>query len=146
VTKNVVLVNMTPPTVLVALVSELTNQLVIAQFHMKKMLLVTVLDVIILVLLVLITTLLSMVVPLVQKPLTESEILKLILPMVKTISLVFVLMDSMTIMKLSVNHVLHNVKLVQELLITVLTVNGQEKTPQFVVVHPTDSLLSLKEN
>jgi hypothetical protein len=82
----------------------------------------------------------------VQKPLTESEILKLILPMVKTISLVFVLTDSMTIMKLSVNHVLHNVKLVQELLITVLTVNGQEKTPQFVVVHPTDSLLSLKEN
>jgi hypothetical protein len=49
-------------------------------------------------------------------------------------------------MKLSVNHVLHNVKLVQELLITVLTVNGQEKTPQFVVAHPTDSLSSLKEN
>jgi hypothetical protein len=146
VTKNVVLVNMTPPTVLVALVSELKNQLVIVQFHMKKMLLVTVLDVIILVLLVLITTLLSMVVPLVQKPLTESEILKLILPMVKTISLVFVLTDSMTIMKLSVNHVLHNVKLVQELLITVLTVNGQEKTSQLVDAHPTDSLLSLKEN
>jgi hypothetical protein len=36
VTKNVVLVNMTPPTVLVALVSELTNQLVIAQLNILK--------------------------------------------------------------------------------------------------------------
>lgn len=145
---NVVLVNMIPPTVLVVLVSELVNQLVIAQFNIVKHLIILVKLAIILVLLVsvLMIMLNPILVCLVQKLLTELEVIKLI-PLVKlTISLVFVLKDSMTIMKLSVNHVLHNVEPVQELLITVQIVNGQEKTPQFVVAQPTDSQLSLKEN
>jgi hypothetical protein len=71
VTKNVVLVNMTPPTVLVVLVSELINQLVIAHPVLEIKLMDLVKLVTTLVLVVLMITSPSMVVLFVQKPLTE---------------------------------------------------------------------------